>query len=134
MFQGLKIESADGVYLFEDGNGFEASEWREDIANTPKPVTQYTIGGVPKRSVPPQRFTVAVNIVFSSYDEYKTFHDFYYESSIDYLFITFSNNPPSKSTNILAMAFVDELVYKNLMGNSIEVTFTIEEVPHIFES
>jgi hypothetical protein len=135
----IKIEGLDQT--FETGDNISYGQWVEDPQYTPKPKTQYTIGGVPKRSIPNQRFGVQVDLTFANEkdgDDYLAdflaFKDFFYDSSLDYLIVTFDQNPYGKSTNVLAMNFIDNLVTKNQMAHSVEVSFILDEVLYLLES
>ena len=127
-YRGIKIES--GSYLLEDGNGFEASSWADEPQYDPTPKAAYTIGGVMKRSVPNSRFAVKVSLVFADATDFNSFKTMFYDSTLEYLTITFSNNPPGKTTNVLAMNFDGDFKLKP-MASSIEATFTLVEIPHV---
>ncbi len=136
-YTGVKIE-ANGE-TFEDGSGFEKSDWHEDLEYLPKPKTQYTVGGIPKRSIPTQRFGVECRLIFQAdengvHTDFETFRDFFYNSAIDYYLVTFSHAPLGRSSAILAMNFIDELVIEEVMAKSIEVSFHLVEVLYVLES
>ena len=127
-FTGIKIE-ANGQTL-EDGSGWITSDWKDGVAYEPKPKTQYTIGGVPKRSVPNQRLTIETRLILT-YDEYEIFKNFFYDGSIDYYTITLGNKPMGRDTNILPMNFDGDIKTEKLMASSLGISFILVEVRHI---